>query len=126
MSKRLLYTLVMCILILFWIVIRLNAVTRNEMNGVYVNRNFDYSPFLVEIPYQADTLTLLSNGQYESEYWGGGSYKLKGEVNGRVVLAYEQDGVKCEYSISIQKDYIWSKPKLVLYEDKNHFYEKVE
>lgn len=103
-----------------------NFLTKSTIVGKYVNRNYNYKPFLVEIPYVADTLTLLNSDQFESTYWGKGSYSITRDVGGtHIDLKYNYEFGKAGYNTSISRPN-WGSPKIILDRDRNHFYEKTD
>ena len=103
-----------------------NFFSKSTIIGIYVNTNYNYQPFLVEIPYVADTLKLLSNNQFESNFWGKGNYILLYKASGtEIELFYKYEFGKAAYQTSISR-INWGNPKIILNKDKGHYYEKIE
>lgn len=98
----------------------------NDLSGKYVNRNYEYTPFLPEIPYTADTLTLLKDLTFSSSFWGNGVYEIKNSVKGsfiKLTYNYEFGRASCDVKV-IEDDE--GNPKIMLFEEKNHHYLKIE
>ncbi|MFV0290479.1 MAG: hypothetical protein ACK5IJ_06210 [Mangrovibacterium sp.] len=98
----------------------------NELVGTYVNQNFDYEPFLTEIPCQADTLVIHEDGSFESVCWGKGTYQLSRSVKGTVLhLHYNYEFGKAGFHAPVAKS-IFGEVQIMLYKKKDHYYAKVE
>jgi len=106
--------------------------------GKYVNRNYA-DDFIGYIPHIADTLIIKENNQFESPYYGKGTYKLTYGFGGtRIELRYgdgyssaningEKVTVPNEESFETSIDRIWfiGNPQILLFDDLNQYYEKI-
>lgn len=102
-----------------------NYFTQDNIVGTYINKNYDYVPTIVEIPYVPDTLTLFKNNQFASRFWGKGSYNITSSINGtKIELVYSYEFGKAGYQTFIKR-LGFGKPKIILNGDRNHFYEKI-
>ena len=116
-----------------------NFFTNNTLIGTYVNRNYE-NVFIGGNPHIVDTLILKKDNQFESPYYGKGKYKLNYTLNGtKIDLDYgegftstningEQVTVSNEESFSTYVNRIWfvGNPKIILFEDLNQYYEKID
>jgi hypothetical protein len=94
--------------------------------GRYVNRNYNYPPLKVEIPYVSDTLTLLKNNKFESGYWGNGSYTVTHTLGGtEIELTYNYKYGRAGYETDVKR-LNFGTPKIILDRDRNHYYEKIK
>lgn len=125
--KQKLISIIIIIVITFFLILGYNNFFTKEMLiGSYVNKNFNYSPYLVEIPYVPDTLTLYKDNQFVSNYWGKGSYNIFHTVKGtEIELTYNYKFGKAGYRTFIKRLDL-GKPKIILNIDRNHYYEKLE
>ncbi|WP_187262454.1 hypothetical protein [Pontibacter beigongshangensis] len=104
-----------------------NFLTAEMIPGVYVNTNFDYTPFLVEIPYGPDTLTLFKDGHFSSRYWGTGAYKLTRSIKGSEIrLQYTYEAGTASFQAPIERNLFGRSPRIVLYKARDHHYEKID
>ncbi|WP_031455737.1 hypothetical protein [Flavobacterium chungangense] len=113
--------------------------TNGMLIGKYVNRNYG-DDFIGNIPHIADTLLLKENNQFESPYYGKGTYKLSYGFGGtRIELHYGDDysstNIKGEkvsvpnkesFETSINRIWFIGNPQISLFEDLNQYYEKIE
>ncbi|MDB4920879.1 hypothetical protein [Mucilaginibacter sp.] len=103
-----------------------NFFTKGMLTGIYINQNYHYTPNRVEIPYAPDTLTLLKNNQFFSNYWGIGSYEIFYTLGGtEIELTYNYRYGKAGYRTSIKR-INFGMPKIILDIDRDHYYEKLE
>ncbi|MGZ3767277.1 MAG: hypothetical protein ACXVA2_21620 [Mucilaginibacter sp.] len=103
-----------------------NFFSKGMLVGQYVNRNYNYQPNLPEVPNVADTLTLLKNGQFESQYWGKGSYTISHTIAGtEIELIYDYEFGKAGYDTTVKR-LDFGNPKIILDRDHDHYYEKLE
>lgn len=93
----------------------------NDLVGIYVNTNFQYHPFLPEIPYNTDTLILNTDSTFYSNYWGKGTYVIK---NNSVELFYHYEYGLGSYIANIGTDEI-GHPKIILFKEMDHHYKKI-
>ncbi len=93
--------------------------------GTYENRNYDYTPFVPEIPYVDDTLILKADSTFESDFWGNGTYEVNNSLKGSSIkLHYNYEFGKASYTAKIEEND--KGIKIVLFEKKNHHYEKIK
>ena len=98
----------------------------SELVGKYINVNYDYTPFLAEIPYVDDTLVLRDDFTFQSKYFGQGNYKInRSFVEAKIVLHCEYEMGDFSFEAMIESDET-GKPKIVLFRERNHCYKKVE
>jgi hypothetical protein len=109
-----------------WAIVLLydNFLTTSMVRGTYVNTNFKYHPFLIEIPYRPDTLILADNGKFTSKYWGNGNYQIKHKfVYTQISLNYDVAG-KGSITFNMNR-YHFQLPQIVLFNVENHAYRKI-
>lgn len=100
--------------------------TSEELLGVYVNYNYEYPSFIPEIPNIADTLTLKQNSRFVSNHWGEGKYQLENTLKGsHIRLIYNYDFGQGSYRAKLARD-DFRKPKIVMFEDNDHYYKKIK
>ena len=116
-----------------------NFFTNGMLVGKYANRNYGNN-FIGNIPHIADTLIIKENSQFESPYYGKGTYKLTYGLGGtRIELQYEDDyssaninGEKVtvpngeNFETSIVRIWFIGNPQFLLFEDLNQYYEKID
>jgi hypothetical protein len=103
-----------------------NFFTKSMLIGLYENKNYKYTPFLPDIPYDADTLILLENNKFISSYFGKGNYKLLYSIKGTEIdLSYNYEFGTAGLNTSIRR-LGFGKPKIILFELENHYYEKIK
>tara|TARA_B110001450_G_scaffold46287_1_gene43023 strand:+ start:961 stop:1341 length:381 start_codon:yes stop_codon:yes gene_type:complete len=96
-----------------------------SLTGTYINRNYDYTPFVPEIPYVNDTLVLNKDLTFDSAFWGEGTYKIENSLRGSSVkLRYNYEFGKASYTAKIEEN--GKGLKIILFEKKNHHYEKIK
>jgi hypothetical protein len=102
-----------------------NYLTKGMIVGTYINTNYQYKPFLVEIPYQSDTLTLLKNGTFTSSYWGKGKYRLLHKLfTTQIILDYHYEMGDASATFFMNR-HNYLKPQIILFEVEQHFYRKI-
>lgn len=127
MKKRLIIIIVILTsIILLASFIFNNFISKEALVGKYINKNYNYQPFIPDIPYVADTLIIKNTGNFRSSYFG----------NGKITLAYSISGTKVNfiYTYKIGKAILrrnvyrtfFSSPKIILYKEENHYYKKIE
>lgn len=92
--------------------------------GKYVNTNYDYSPFVVDIPYSSDTLLLNQDYTLQSSYWGNGTWSTFEDDNRcyiRLRYRYESGNASYVGPLVGGVDGI----KIVLNSNMNHYYKKI-
>ncbi len=116
-----------------------NFFTSKALLGKYVNRNYGYE-FTVGTPHISDTLIIKKDNQFESPYYGKGKYRLNYTLGGtKIDLDYgegyssmdingEKITVSNEESFSTHINRIWfvGNPRIILFEDLNQYYEKID
>jgi hypothetical protein len=93
--------------------------------GKYANKNFKYRA-IAEVPHIPDTLYLDLNNKYISKYWGKGTWSITHSIEGTYIRleSYEKEFGP---SISTYFSRIWyGKPKIIMFMDLNHYYEKID
>lgn len=107
--------------------------------GKYVNRNYR-DGFIGYIPNIADTLVIKENNQFESPYYGKGTYKLTYGLSGTRIELHYGDGYSStningekvktsnEESLETTINRIWfvGNPQILLFADLSQYYEKIE
>lgn len=102
-----------------------NYLTKGMILGTYINTNYQYQPFLVEIPYRPDTLTLLRNGTFMSSYWGKGKYRILHRLfTTQIILDYSYEMGDASATF-IMNRHNYFKPQIVLFEVEQHAYLKM-
>jgi hypothetical protein len=102
-----------------------NFFTESAIIGRYVNRNYDHEASLADIPHVADTLALLDNNRYESNFWGKGSYDITHDIKGtHIELIYGYEFGKGGFNTSISR-LNWGGLKIILDGDRELYYEKI-
>ncbi|UUC46495.1 hypothetical protein [Flavobacterium cerinum] len=94
--------------------------------GTYVNRNYNQSHSIAEIPNVADTLVILKDNKFISQYWGEGSYELYYTIKGTEIdLMYDYEFGKAGFRTSIDRIMYFGGLKIDLFRDLNQYYEKI-
>ncbi len=107
--------------------------------GKYVNRNFE-NDFIGTNPHVADTLILKKDNQFESPYYGKGKYNITYSLDGtKIELSYgegqtninineNQINISNEESFETYINRIWflGNPRIMLFEDLDQYYEKID
>jgi hypothetical protein len=93
-----------------------------SVSGVYVNSNYNYEPFLAEVPYTNDTLILKKDKSFESKYFGKGSYVI---IDNKIRLTYPYGfGVSTfEAKVEVNNQGL---EKIILFEAQNHHYKRIK
>ncbi|MFY0481379.1 hypothetical protein ACI6PS_02140 [Flavobacterium sp. PLA-1-15] len=118
MKKKVIYIFI----VLLGIYVFNSFFTNSMVTGVYVNRNYE-NDFIAENPHVADTLIIKENYQIESSYWGNGSYKLEYTPEGTNITLKGNGNSIHTY---IRRKYFFGNPKIILFEDLDQYYEKIE
>jgi len=92
-------------------------VSKSEALGVYVNRNYQNlcGPGFSDKP---DTLTLLLNGKFSSNFYGPGNYTHDGST---IHLIYQYEYAEAGFDAEIVKTF-FGKPRLILNYKANCYY----
>jgi len=124
MMKKLLYIAALFILMFTYHLYHTHF-TAKMLVGTY-QRVQDMEP-LPEIPHRiSDTVTLKSDGTFESTYWGKGTYTINTSWEAtHVELSYDYSFGKAGFSTTIERSF-FSKPRIVLFSDLNHYMQKID
>jgi len=116
-----------------------NFYTTSMVVGKYVNENYE-DKFIGYIAHVSDTLYLKEDNQFESNYYGEGTYNLiydlegtrielnysKGYsttvINGEIISMSNEEG----FETSISRTWFIGNLKIWLYKDLNQYYKKIE
>ena len=107
--------------------------------GKYVNRNYE-DDFIGNIPHIADTLLLKENNQFESPYYGKGTYKLTYGLGGTKIKLNYGEGYSSEningeivtvsnkesFNTSMNRIWLIGNAQISLFEDLDQYYEKID
>ncbi|RZK58781.1 MAG: hypothetical protein EOO91_07260 [Pedobacter sp.] len=96
-----------------------NFYTKSLISGRYI---YNYEETL-EGPNKGDNLLLKQNGEFESDTWGKGTYKINGT---RLNLSYSYSYGQAAYECSIYRPYFWGKPRISINSDLGYFFEKID
>ncbi len=99
-----------------------NPISNDDVVGTYINCNYGYARHFVEIPYKADTLILNSDFTFESGYFGKGRYQLNNQV---LELKYTYELGVASFTAPVENS-IFGSLKIILDEDQNHHYKKID
>ena len=128
------------ILLVFLMVYVVNSFfTVRMLTGKYANRNFE-NGFISEIPHVNDTLIIKDNYEFESSFFGKGKYELKYSFSGTKINLLYGEGYsstningkeirvsnKAVLSTYINRILFFGNPKIILCEDLDQYYEKIE
>lgn len=103
--------------LLFFLI--LTSCSSSEYSGTYINHNFNYPSFIVDIPYVEDTLLLEKDLTFYSNYFGIGSYKIN---ENKIILNYEYEMGKASFETTIEN--VKGEIRIILFKDQNHYYKK--
>lgn len=108
------YVLIFCLSLLY---LYNNFFTTYNITGVYINRNFEESPIM---PNFHDKLILKSDGTCYSSYFGNGKYFIEYNLKGtEITIKSDNDYIKTY----ITRNW-YTSPKIIIFRDLNHYYEK--
>lgn len=93
-----------------------------DLDGVYINCNYDQSTFLPDIPLKEDTLILFKDRSFKSGYYGKGTYEL---IKGNIILNYKYEFGAASSEMPIEIN-MFGELKLIIYRDLNHHYKKIK
>jgi hypothetical protein len=99
-----------------------NYYPESMVTGEYIYR-YRYPSVLAESPHNGDKLLLKENGHFQSDTWGEGTYELR---NGRLVLNYHDQMGEASFKTSFNREFFWSKPRIIIDYDLGHYFEKVD
>ncbi|MFD2162483.1 hypothetical protein ACFSJU_08760 [Paradesertivirga mongoliensis] len=95
-----------------------NFYTTDMIIGTYV---YDFPWIVAEGPSKGDKLILKENGDFESDTWGKGVYKLDGS---RLQLNYSCEFGKAGFETSIYRRFFWGKPRISIERDIGYYFRK--
>ncbi|TXD81092.1 hypothetical protein ESY86_19360 [Subsaximicrobium wynnwilliamsii] len=95
-----------------------------RISGTYVSN--EREPFLADTPYKSDTLILNPNGSYSSKFYGSGTYAIDyGIFTSKIRLTYRSQFGSASHSLTFS-DKVYETQKIMLNNELNHYYEKLE
>jgi hypothetical protein len=97
-----------------------NFYTTKMVSGTYI---YNFPNAVADGPNQGDKITLKENGNFESDTWGNGTYKLKGST---LKLNYKYEFGKAGFEINIYRTMFYGKPKLSIEKDLNYYFERID
>jgi len=100
--------------------------TENNVEGVYINKNYERKHCCVESPHKPDSLILKLDGTLSSNFFGIGTYKVKyGILETEIELNYEnENGKRGHHTYFVNR--LFEKPKIIMNSNTNHYFEKIE
>ncbi|OSY88194.1 hypothetical protein WH52_05260 [Tenacibaculum holothuriorum] len=96
--------------------------TNKKMVGVYVNKNFQNKICCIETPHIPDTLRLFKDGSFFSKFYGKGKWKVNNRFD-RIEFILNSKQVSIYTHISNK---LFERKKIMMNENTNHHYEKIE
>ncbi|HMT55052.1 MAG TPA: hypothetical protein PKD16_18585 [Saprospiraceae bacterium] len=93
-----------------------------SVEGIYINSNYNYEPFLAEVPYVSDTLILKKDNTFKSGYFGNGTYIIN-DSKIRLSYLYEFGVANFEAQIEAKRGNI---DKIILFKNQNHHYKRIK
>ena len=100
-------------------------IAKDKVYGKYANKNYEQPICCVEAPHKADTLILYKNGNFESKYFGNGTYAIGSSFETNIDIYYRDFGKNAIFRTYFENK-IFKNPKIILNADTNHYYEKIE
>lgn len=85
--------------------------------------SFDFAGVAAEEPRQGDRLTLKPDGQFASDTWGTGRFRLNGS---RITLEYVYEYGKASNSYTIYRPFFWGRPRIKVNADLDHYFGRVD
>ncbi|WP_157814188.1 hypothetical protein [Olleya sp. Bg11-27] len=99
---------------------------KNNIAGIYLNKNYDKKICCIESPHKPDTLILKLDGTLSSNFFGIGTYKMNyGIFETEIELHYESENGKAGY-YTYFVNRLFESPKIIMNSDTNHYFEKTE
>ena len=103
-----------------------NFFSQNMLIGNYENTNYEYGPFVAELPYGNDIITLNVDNSFSSTYWGNGQYDIEYSISGtQINLSYNYEFGQAGFHSQIERHF-FSEPRIILMRDMNHFMRKTK
>lgn len=117
------------ILFIFVLVLQCNGnipLTKKNIAGLYINKNFDNKICCIETPHKPDSLKLNQDGTLSSNFFGVGTYKInQGIFETEIELHYENKNGKAGfYTYMVNR--LFTNPKIIMNSDTNHYFEKID
>lgn len=107
------------------ILVQCKQYTPTDLAGIYVNHNYNYPPFIPDIPYIKDTLWIKNDFTFKSNYFGNGHYHIYNEyMISKIRLIYTYQFGQAGLTRNLGRDKT-GKVKIILYRDQNHYYKKI-
>ena len=109
----------------FYVIVYNNYILKSELNGKYVNYNYDtYQAFVAEIPYEPDTIVLYGNNKVSSQYYGEGEYEVTHKfLTTQIDFSFYVDNSGIQKQVKREFN---GNPKIMLYSDEGHCYKKIK
>ncbi len=120
-NKKYAKVILVFLIILFINYFYCNFFTSNMLVGDYYNINYENSP-AVETSKNSDILSLKGNNTFYSNYYGEGSYKINYSILGTTIKLYYNSG-SAVIKKTVKRNW-FGKPKIIMFEDINHYYKK--
>lgn len=98
--------------------------SNNSIYGKYINTNYSNPICCVEAPHKLDTLFLMKNGKFYSNFYGVGKYKIINGLNPEIALEYSYNNQKAIYKTYFSNK-LFQKTRIILNADLDHYYEKM-
>jgi hypothetical protein len=101
-------------------------IMKNNIAGMYINKNYEKKICCVESPHKPDSLILKPDGTLSSNFFGTGTYKINyGILETEIELHYEnKNGKAGHYTYFVNR--LFENPKIIMNSDTNHYFEKTE
>ena len=96
------------------------------LTASYVNTNYEYDPFVAEIPYGQDTITLNRSKTFSSTFWGDGTYEINYSLAGTELSSSYSYGYGLAGFNSHFERRFFGPLRIVLVQDMDHYMEKVK
>lgn len=97
----------------------------SDVIGSYVNKNYSNEPCCVEAPHIIDTLVLMADKTFKSDFYGNGKYKISYENSFTTRIEWEYEMGGAGYNTYFSNE-LFEMPKIILNYDMNHYYEKLK
>ena len=100
--------------------------TIGMLEGSYVNTNYEYGPFVAEMPYGQDSIHLDSDMSFSSTCWGNGQYEIEYSLKGtKLDFSYTYALGTAGIQTYIERRF-FSQPRIMIVRDMNHYMRKIE
>ena len=99
---------------------------KNDIAGIYINKNYQKKICCIESPHIPDTLALKLDRTLSSNFFGVGTYKVNyGIFETEIELHYEnRNGKAGHYTYFVNR--LFEQPKIIMSADTNHYFQKME